>query len=146
MQAMWSFLDQPKPVMVLIRPVRSIHSLAFGFVDASGEGLGGTTRYRTEEIRNLLSPARLGFWCSEISETCSNYQFRNLVEHIKHESRKGLLAGKEVWIYTDNTVTKRAWYNGTSHDVALFKLVLELKHEMLAGKFVLKVVHVAGLG
>jgi hypothetical protein len=49
-----------------------------------------------------------------------------------------------VWIYTDNTVAKRAWYNGTSHDVALFELVLELKHEMLAGKFVLKVVHVAG--
>jgi hypothetical protein len=49
-----------------------------------------------------------------------------------------------VWLYTDNTVTKRAWYNGTSHDLALFELVLELKYEMLAGNFVLRVVHVAG--
>jgi hypothetical protein len=117
--------------MVLVRPVRGVYSLAFGFVDASGEGSGGTTRYRNEKIRNILRTARLGFWCSEISKKSSNYrEFRNLVEHIKYESKNGLLAGKAVWIYTDNTVAERAWYNSTSHDVALFELVLELKHEM----------------
>jgi hypothetical protein len=90
-----SFLDQPKPVMVLLRPCRGQTAIAYGFADAFGEGFGGSTRYVSEEIKLLLTTARIGFWCSEISEKSSNYrEFRNAVEHIKHEGRSGRSDGK----------------------------------------------------
>jgi hypothetical protein len=57
LEAMWTFLDQPKPVMVLVRPVRGVCALAYGFVDASGEGFGGATRYRIRKIRQALKTA-----------------------------------------------------------------------------------------
>jgi hypothetical protein len=88
---------------------------------------------------------RIGFWCSEISEKSSNYrEFRNLKEHIKAEARKGCLVGKEVWIYTDNEATERAWFIGSSSVKPLFEIVLDLLQEMIIGNFVLYVVHVAG--
>ena len=62
----------------------------------------------------------------------SNYrEFRNLVEHVREESITGRLAGKEVRIFTDNSVTERAWCNGTSSDKVLFELVLDLRHKDL---------------
>jgi hypothetical protein len=60
------------------------------------------------------------------------------------QSRAGHLAGKEVWIFTDNEVTERAWYSGTSSSKALFDIMLNLWHKQLRGSFVLHVVHVAG--
>jgi hypothetical protein len=39
--AMLTFLQPPKPVMIVLRPVRGHLALVYGFVDASGEGLGG---------------------------------------------------------------------------------------------------------
>jgi hypothetical protein len=103
-------------------------------------------RYRTKLIRDALWTARLGFWCDEISEKSSNYrEFRNAKEHVKDESRKGNLSGKEVWVYTDIEVTERAWYIGALSNKLLFELVLlELRHETLIRNCTLHVVHVVG--
>jgi hypothetical protein len=68
MIAMWSFLDQPKPVMDVIRPVRGKLLLVHGFADASGEGFGGSTRILQHQAVLQLKTARIGFWCTEISE------------------------------------------------------------------------------
>jgi hypothetical protein len=131
--------------MVVLRPVKGHLSLVYGFVDASGEGFGGSTRCAAEGVREVLAPARISFWCSEISEKSSNYrEFRNLKEHVKAEAQKGCLAGKEVWIYTDNEVTEQSWFNGSSSERTLFEIVLNLQQEMIAGNVVLRVVHVAG--
>jgi hypothetical protein len=96
--------------MVLLRPCRGQTALAYGFDDASGKGFGGSTRYVTERIMLELKTARIGCWCSEVSEKSLNYrEFRNVVEHVKHEGRSGRLAGKELIISVDNEVTERAW-------------------------------------
>jgi hypothetical protein len=145
LEAMEKLTSSPSPLMVVLRPVRGIYYLAYGFVDASEEGFGGSLRKKGKLARDLLKAARLGFWCSAVSERSSNYrEFRNLVEHIRKEARMGLLAGLEVWIYTDNQVTESIWYNGTSGERTLFDLVLDLKMVMLEGNFILHVVHVAG--
>jgi hypothetical protein len=67
-----------------------------------------------------------------------------MAEHVCAKSKKGYLSGKEVWIFTDNEVTERAWYSGTSSGKALFDTMLKLHHEQLEGNFALHVVHVAG--
>jgi hypothetical protein len=144
-QAIRSFLEQPKPVMVLLRPCRGQTAVAYGFVDASGEGFGGSTRYTSAELMLILKTAQIGFWCSEISEKSSNYrEFWNAVEHIKHEGRSGKLAGMELIIFGDNEVTERAWFNGTSSSPELFDLVLELRHEEIIGNFVITMIHISG--
>jgi hypothetical protein len=117
----------------------------YGFIDASGEGFGGSTQILQHQAVLQLKMARIGFWCTEISEKSSNYQeFRNLAKHVAAESRAGILSGTEVWILTDNEVTERAWYSGTSSSKSLFDIMLELRHEQLRGNFVLHVVHLAG--
>jgi hypothetical protein len=47
-------------------------------------------------------------------------------------------------VYTNNEVTERAWFNGTSSERTLFELVLDLRHEMIVGNFLLQIVHIAG--
>jgi hypothetical protein len=121
LMAMGSFLQQSKPIMIVLRPVPGHYSMVYGFVDAPGEGFGGLTRYKDQSFRSILASARIGFWCNEISEKSSNFrEFRNLKEHVKAESRKGNLAGRELWVYTDNEVTERAWFNGTSSKKELY--------------------------
>jgi hypothetical protein len=145
LEAMAQFLSLDTPVMIVLRPVRGVYNLAYGFVDASGEGFGGTLRGQPGPFQDQLRSARLGFWCSEISERSSNYrEFRNLVEHIRQEAKLGRLAGLEVWIYTDNQVTESVWYNGTTTERSLFELILDLRQQAIEGNFVLHVVHVAG--
>jgi hypothetical protein len=79
LMAMWTFLLHSKPIMIVLRPVSGHYSMVYGFVDAFGEGFGGSTRYKDRSFRLILASARIGFWCSKISERSSNYQeLRNL--------------------------------------------------------------------
>ena len=114
--------------------------LAYGFVDASGEGFGGDLHFPDKEAPGgqRIQSARMGFWCDAISEQSSNYrELWNLVEHVEVQANAGLLAGREVWMYTDNQVTESAWFNGTSSNRQLYNLVLRLRHCELKGIFIL---------
>jgi hypothetical protein len=60
-------------------------------------------------------------------------------------SEEGLLAGHEIFLFTDNSAAERAYYyKGTSSAQPLFELVLWLRKLEMAGKFKLHVIHVAG--
>lgn len=72
------FLAGNTPLMVLVRPAFLV-KLAYGFMDASGEGFGSYVLGAEEQNR-----MRVGFWCTEVSERSSNYrEFRNLLEKVR---------------------------------------------------------------
>jgi hypothetical protein len=63
MQALYTFINLPSPIMVIIRPVMGPLWLANGFGDASGEGRGGQLAPTA-----LLARIEIAFWCTEDSE------------------------------------------------------------------------------
>jgi hypothetical protein len=56
----------------------------------------------------------------------------------------GLLRGSEVFIFTDNTTAKGAYYKGNTDSPVLFELVLRLQTIDMTGLVKLHVIHVAG--
>jgi hypothetical protein len=42
-------------------------------------------------------------------------------------SEESLLAGREIFLFTDNSTAERAYYKGTSSAEPLFELVLRLR-------------------
>ena len=71
-------------------------------------------------------------------------ELANLVAAIKELAEEGRLEGKEVFLFTDNMVSERAYFKGTSKSKTLFELVLELRKLELTGRFKLHLIHVAG--
>ena len=57
--AMLELMKSDTPVMVVLRPVRGAAYLAYGFVDASGEGFGGTLQAKLRNAQNVCQSARL---------------------------------------------------------------------------------------
>jgi hypothetical protein len=49
-----------------------------------------------------------------------------------------------VWICTDNEVTERVYYKGSSTAQELFEMNLEFNEVVLLKQFVLNIAHVAG--
>jgi hypothetical protein len=49
-----------------------------------------------------------------------------------------------LFIFVDNEVTERTWFNGTSSSVELFELVVELRQEEIIGNFIVKMIHISG--
>ena len=72
-------------------------------------------------------------------------ELRNLVKAVKEALEAGLLTACELFLFTDNSSAKGAYYRGHSSSELLDELVLEL-HEigLLVEGFILHVVHVAG--
>jgi hypothetical protein len=77
---------------------------------------------------------RSGLW-SMIEEHSSNYkELRNLVMAIQQLEESGKLDGAKLFMFTDNSTAKSAFFKGTSSSKALFELVLELHQiEMRTG-------------
>jgi hypothetical protein len=114
--------------------------VAYGAGDASGEGFGA-------HIHPLGLPPLLrhGFWCTEESEQSSNWrELRNLVDAVRVEAESGRLAGRELWLATDNTTAAAAYHRGAAGTPKLHQLATELRMLTLVGNFVLNIFHVAG--
>jgi hypothetical protein len=134
------FFAHPNPVQVIVRPIQGAAYVAYGAGDASGEGFGAN-------IHPLGLPPLLrhGFWCTEQSEQSSNWrELRNLVDAVRLEAESGRLAGRELWLATDNATAASAYYRGAAGSPKLHELVTELRLLTLAGNFVLSVFHIAG--
>jgi hypothetical protein len=137
--ALEKLLASDTPLMVPVRPAFVV-KLAYGFMDASGEGSGSYVLGAEE--RNRM---RVGFWCTEVSERSSNYrEFRNLLEMVWDAAAAGRLAGAEVFMFTDNQVVERVYYKGSATEELLFEMVFELRLLALEAGFTLHVIHVAG--
>jgi hypothetical protein len=128
------------PVQMIVRPIQGACYVAYGAADASGEGFGSSVHPLGMEP--LL---RLGFWCTEASEQSSNWrELRNLVDSVKQERKTGRLAGRELWLATDNSTAAAAYHHGASTSRALHELVTELRSLALRGNFVVNIFHISG--
>jgi hypothetical protein len=134
------FFSHSNPVQVIFRPIRGAAYVAYGAGDASGEGFGSN-------IHPLGLPPllRYGFWCTEDSEQSSNWrELRNLVDAVRVEAESGRLAGRELWLATDNSTAAAAYHHGSAGSPKLHELATELRMLTLVGNFVLNIFHVAG--
>jgi hypothetical protein len=134
------FFAPSTPVQVIVRPIQGACYVAYGAADASGEGFGSALHPLGMEP--LL---RQGFWCTESSEQSSNWrELRNLVDTVRHECALGRLAGRELWLATDNSTAAAAYHHGASTSRALHDLVTELRLLALRGNCVVNIFHISG--
>jgi len=115
------------------------YSLKYGFVDASGCGVGATIT-TPEGIR-----LREGTWGTDSEDESSNWrEYTNLVEFLEEQAALGNLREATVVICTDNSVAESAANRGTSSSKKLFDLTLRL--HALEMKYSLKLIisHVSG--
>ena len=71
-------------------------------------------------------------------------ELTNLVDTLTLMGDDGKLEGQDVFLFTDNQASEDVYYNGTSSDLALFCLVLELKKLEMFKKYKIRIIHVAG--
>jgi hypothetical protein len=127
-------------VQLIVRPVMGACYVAYGAGDASGEGFGSSIHPLGMEP--LL---RQGFWCTEDAEESSNWRkFRNLLDAVQVESDAGRLAGRELWLATDNSTAAFAFSKGASKSRKLYEMVTQLRLMALRGNFVLYIFHISG--
>ena len=124
-----------------LRVVRSKRLKAVGvaFVDASGLGKGSST-FGNSKMVSIRSEKD----STDALESSNFREFKNLVETLEKESQSDNLQNLEVFVCTDNKVTERAFYKGTSKSPKLFDLVLRLRVIQQYANFKIHVIHVAG--
>jgi len=134
------FFSPPSPVQVIARPVEGSSLVVYGGGDASGEGFGG--QLRQKGMRPLL---RRGFWCPADADNSSNWrELRNLIDTLAEDVRHGRLAGREVWLATDNSTAAFAYHKVTSSSKKLHEMITELRMLTIRGNFILHIYHIAG--
>jgi len=132
-------LTQPNhPPNHIVRCQKAIN-VVYGFGDASGQGFGCSVKVEHELFY------RFGNWASEESEKSSNFrELNNLVLGLEDWAREGLLANKEMFLFTDNSTAESAFFRGTSSSKLLFALILRLRKLEMHCQLKLHVIHVAG--
>ena len=109
-----------EPGLRLIRGA-SILELLYIFGDASGAGFGSSWN------DGFGLGFRFGVWGEEGDGTSSNFrELRNLVETLESLGLEGKLAGKEIFIFTDNMVSESVASAGSSASEKLYDLVVRL--------------------
>jgi hypothetical protein len=137
--ALLELMEAAKPPLKRVR-AKATAKVYYGFGDASGCGFGATIQIGEDIIYEY------GQWSSETTETkSSNWrELNNLVEALERVVKKYNLEGAEIFIFTDNTTAKAAFWKGTSKSKTLFELVLRLKRLEMEYGLILHVVHVSG--
>eukprot|EP00978_Attheya_sp_CCMP212_P014301 scaffold36374_cov58-Attheya_sp.AAC.7 len=116
----------------------------FIFGDASGYGLS-TTAWHNELGEDI--EVDVGTWSDYTTKTTSSNwkEMNNFVIKLENMMKNGEIPeGTELWLFTDNFVTERAYHRGTSSSPQLFELVLRLRKLQMDGKLFLHSVWVAG--
>ena len=124
--------------------------MLYGFVDASGTGLGSTVQ--SVSAHELSTPVvkeglryRVGVWGKDEETESSNYrELANLVMMVEAEAAAGMLDNTEFFLFTDNSTAESAFYKGSSSSKSLYSLVLHLQQLELKHGLILQVVHVSG--
>jgi hypothetical protein len=131
------------PPEVSVRAAR-IAMVWYIFGDASGYGLS-TTAWNPDMEDDI--DVDVGTWTEHTTNTTSSNwkEMNNFVVKLEDMFEKGQIPeGTELWLFTDNFVTERAYHRGTSSSKQLFGLVLRLRKLQMEGKLFLHVVWVAG--
>jgi len=130
------------PVTPPLRPVRptQVRVAIYGFVDASGSGLGSSFLLPTNALL-----VRHGVWGRDADSVSSNYrELRTLVDAVEAGVATGDLNNAELFIFTDNSTAEGAYSKGHSDSCLLFDLVLRLRCLDMSGSLRLHVIHVTG--
>ena len=140
LNALGKLFGNKEPTLRLIRGA-SIVEAAYVFGDASGEGFGSSWVNKEGAIG-----FRFGIWGEEGDGSSSNYrELRNLIETLERLGELGELIGREVFLFTDNSVSESIAAKGSSSSPKLYDLVVRLYRLEMKYLCKLEIVHdVAG--
>ena len=138
LKALKELFSPENPTLRLVRGF-AIGSATFSFGDASGGGFGSSW----QESKRIAY--RYGTWGENMEGQSSNLrEFTNLVDTIDEMAEQGSLAGKEIFLFTDNSTSEAAFYNGSSTSEKLFDLVLKLRRLEMHHQTKIHIIHVSG--
>jgi hypothetical protein len=127
-----------EPPLRLVRG-KQISSAIFGFGDASGGGFGSS--WETSEGIAY----RFGTWGENMDSESSNLrEFLNLVDTLEKMCEDDKFRGTEIFLFTDNSTSELAFFNGSSKSEKLFKLVLRLRQLEMQHGVIVHLCHVSG--
>jgi hypothetical protein len=140
LMALMVLTSDKEPPHVPVRPTQVAAAFLVG--DASGSGFGTSTWTQDEE--EIV--AQFGAWDIGTSNESSNFrEAYNLVLRVEQMVERGeLKEGAEVFIFTDNFVSERAFYNGSSKSKRLHELVMRLRKLEMQGRIFVRVIWFAG--
>ena len=138
LEALKELFSASLPTLRLIRG-SLIKFALFSFGDASGGGFGSSW-----EIRDSIE-FRFGTWDEQTSNESSNFrELRNLVDTLEEINNDTGLSGSEIFLFTDNSTSEAAFYNGSSKSEKLFDLVLRVKKMEMHNQAKVHIIHVSG--
>jgi hypothetical protein len=141
----WALMHSTKDALlrppVPIRPTNTAAVFMVGD-DASRSGFGTSSWSQNSEELTV----QFGAWDVETSKESSNFrEAYNLVLRVEHMVARGeLMEGLELFVFTDNFVSGRAFYNGSSKSKRLHALVMRLRKLEMEGNIVVHMVWFAG--
>ena len=128
------------PALKLVRANKSVVEVGYVFGDASGEGFGASRNGAPKRVKY-----RYGVWGpEEVDDTSNCKEFKNLVKEVVKMGENGELEGREVFVFTDNSVSEAIATKGSSSSPHLFDLVVRLFMLNMTHKCKLQFIHVAG--
>ena len=71
-------------------------------------------------------------------------EYLNLVDTLEEMCKAGNLKGTEIFLFTDNSTSEAAFFNGSSKSEKLFKLVLRLRTLKMQNGVMVHLCHVSG--
>jgi hypothetical protein len=140
-QTFIKFTNTALPPIVRARPVVLAVGV-FGFGDASGAGFGVTAWFDND----MELDVEYGLWTEETTEQSSNFrELLNLVLYVERLVREGRLTeATELFLFTDNFVSERAFHNGSSKSRTLHDLVERIRAMEMVGALFVNLIWVAG--
>jgi hypothetical protein len=141
LRALGELTASAEPPRVPVRPTATA-AAGFMFGDASGMGFGQSLWFMGRPDVDVF----FGLWDERASGGSSNWrEFYNQVLAVERGIANGTIPeGTEIFLFTDNFVTERAFHRGTSSSKTLFELVLRLHRLEMAGKLFIHLIWVAG--
>jgi hypothetical protein len=135
------FTSAKKPPKVPVRPTGAAVCL-YMFGDASGSGSGISLWVQGQ---GTIYTAH-GSWTDDTSAKSSNFrELYNLVLKIEELVKDGTIKrGSEIFVFTDNFVSERAFYDGLAKSVLLHELVVRLRKLEMDGHIFIRFIWIAG--
>ena len=143
LKALKELFKSKTPTLRLVRG-NHVKSVVYGFADASGDGFGSSWESKNLDGESTIH-YRYGLWGDASEGSSSNFrELENLVETLETMSAEEDLSGKEVFLFTDNSTSEAAFFNGSSSSELLFELVLRLRKLEMESETKFQLCHVSG--
>eukprot|EP00956_Cyclotella_meneghiniana_P007532 scaffold10178_cov23-Cyclotella_meneghiniana.AAC.4 len=139
-EAMRKLFESETPAVSVIRPQDSLTTAGYLMGDASGKGFGSALWEEREDI-----DWEAGYYGRQMQEESSNFrESNNLTTRLEQLEKEGKIAGKEIFIITDNMAYEGCFYKGHSTSERLSDVILRLRLLQRRTGTIVHVIHVAG--